>query len=93
MTLIKPLLQVLLHSGYHLVHHHEATLPHLGHGIGTLVCILVVVHIVAIGYLWFLFSKPLPPARRRKKGADLPPIRCENDWLKAPGRAIDRSGV
>ncbi len=84
---------MLLHSGYHLVHHHEASLPHLGHGIGTLVCILVVVHILAIGYLCFLFSKPLPPTRRRKKGADLRPVRCEDDWLKTPGRAVGRLNV
>jgi hypothetical protein len=87
-------MQVLLHSGYHLVHHHEASLPHLGHGIGTLVCILVVVHILAIAYLCFLFSKPLPPNRRRKRGADLRHVRCEDDFMRTPGRAVvGRSNV
>lgn len=84
-------MQLLLHSGYHLVHHHEATLPHLSHGIGTLVIVLVVVHVVAISYLIYLFSKPMTVARRKKRGKDLKPIKCEDDWLKAPGRAMSRS--
>lgn len=82
---------MLLHSGYHLVNHHEATLPHLLHGIGTLVVILVVVHLVAISYLVYLFSKPMPAAKRRKRGKDLKPIKCEDDFLKGPGRAVSRS--
>ncbi len=82
---------MLLHSGYHLVHHHEATLPHLSHGIGTLVVVLVIVHVVAISYLLYLFSKPLPAGKRKKRGKDLKPVKCEDDWLRAPGRAVSRS--
>ena len=86
-------MQMLLHSGYHLVHHHEATLPHLSHGIGTLVVILVLVHLVAISYLLYLFSKPLPANKRKKRGKDLKPVKCEDDWLPAPGHAVSRTSV
>lgn len=81
---------MLLHSGYHLVHHHEATQPHLPHGIGTLICILVLVHLVAISYLVYLFTKPMAAASRGKprRGSDLKPIKCEDDWLRNAGRAI-----
>ena len=82
-------MQLLLHSGYHLVHHHEATQPHLPHGVGTLVFILILVHVVAISYLIYLFSKPLPPTRQRaKRAADLKPVKCEDDWMRSAGKAL-----
>ena len=72
---------MLLHSSYHSVHHHEDTLPHLSHGYGTLLVVLVLVHVVAISYWIYLLSRPGPPSRARpKRPSELKLVRCEDDW-------------
>ena len=45
----------ILHRGFHLVEHQHT--PHALHGMGTLVAVLVVVHLAAVGFLLYLFMR------------------------------------
>lgn len=81
----------ILHRGFHLVEHQHT--PHALHGMGTLVAVLVVVHLVAVGFLLYLFMKAgesssSAAVRQRRLrevqqlgGASVPPprIRCVAD--------------
>ena len=63
----------LLHQGFHLVEHQHT--PHALHGLGTLCVVLAAVHIVAVAFLLYLFSRAggestsAAAARRRERAA------------------------
>lgn len=66
----------LLHQGFHLVEHQHT--PHALHGLGALVAILVVVHLLAMGFILYLFMRTAEPAdksgRRRGPGKGRDPM-------------------
>ena len=78
--------QSLLHSGYHLVPHHE---PHMLHGYYSLLVVLVLVHVLAILYWAWLATKIYPPKVKRKvgKGAELRDYRCQPDGQRSSVKA------
>ena len=68
----------LLHQGVHLVEH---PVPHHLHGFGTLIAVLIVVHVVGLGFIAWLLTRPPPPPRRRKRV--LGEARCEEGLRRA----------
>ena len=71
--------RALLHQGRHLDPHHT---PHASHSYTVLCCVLVVVHMCALGFWAYLAYKSLTPkqARKPRKGSELRPLQCKQDW-------------
>lgn len=64
----------LLHQGFHLVEHNHS--PHALHGVEALACILIAVHLVAIAFILYIFSRASDSSgsaasRRRERAAQL----------------------
>ena len=71
--------RALLHQGRHLDPHHS---PHASHSYAVLCCVLVVVHVAALGFWAWLAYRSLAPKQSRKprRGAELKPLQCKQDW-------------
>ena len=59
----------LLHQGFHLVEHQHS--PHALHGLGALVAVLVIVHLVAMAFILYLFMRTSEPAAASSRGRRL----------------------
>ena len=78
--------RALLHQSHHLDAHH---MPHVSHGVGWLMVVLVLVHVCALGFwAWLAYKALAPKPKKPRKGLDLKPIQCKQDWPKGSGQHI-----
>ena len=78
--------RALLHQSHHLDAHH---MPHVSHGVGWLMLVLIFVHVCALGFWAYLAFKTLKPKPKKpRKGLELKPIQCRPDWPHQPNRHV-----